>query len=98
VNSGVTEKFLADKNPEKINLGVVSALVLPTVCDCHWEWSVCLPACLPGVSAGVIFLVSLLCADLDHLQGAYRDDRGQPVVLASVRQAEQQVAGSHFME
>eukprot|EP00775_Hariotina_reticulata_P010765 gene10765-10921_t len=49
---GVTEKFLADQNPNKINLGV----------------------------------------------GAYRDDNGQPVVLESVRHAEQRVAGSHFME
>ncbi|PNH11385.1 Aspartate aminotransferase, mitochondrial [Tetrabaena socialis] len=49
---GITEKFLADPDPIKMNLGV----------------------------------------------GAYRDDNGQPVVLASVREAERRVAGSHFME
>jgi aspartate aminotransferase len=32
------------------------------------------------------------------LQGAYRDDKGKPVVLESVREAERRVAGSHFME
>lgn len=32
------------------------------------------------------------------MQGAYRDDSGQPVVLESVREAERRVAGSHFME
>eukprot|EP01025_Chloroclados_australasicus_P056056 TRINITY_DN6886_c0_g1_i4.p1 TRINITY_DN6886_c0_g1~~TRINITY_DN6886_c0_g1_i4.p1 ORF type:complete len:422 (+),score=52.95 TRINITY_DN6886_c0_g1_i4:55-1266(+) len=49
---GITEKYLADRNPQKMNLGV----------------------------------------------GAYRDDKGQPVVLDSVREAERRVAGSHFME
>lgn len=30
--------------------------------------------------------------------GAYRDDKGQPVVLDVVREAEKQIAGEHFME
>jgi aspartate aminotransferase len=32
------------------------------------------------------------------LQGAYRDDNGQPVVLDCVREAERKIAGSGFME
>eukprot|EP00210_Caulerpa_lentillifera_P005530 g5289.t1 len=49
---GITENFLADKNPNKMNLGV----------------------------------------------GAYRDDKGQPMVLQAVREAEKRVAGHHYME
>ena len=47
MHTGVTERFLADPNPEKINLGV----------------------------------------------GAYRDDRGNPVVLDVVREAERRILG-----
>jgi hypothetical protein len=32
------------------------------------------------------------------MQGAYRDDNGQPVVLNCVREAEKRVAGNKFME
>jgi aspartate/tyrosine/aromatic aminotransferase len=32
------------------------------------------------------------------VQGAYRDDNGQPVVLDCVREAEKRVTGSKFME
>ncbi len=32
------------------------------------------------------------------MQGAYRDDNGQPVVLGCVREAERRIAGSNFME
>eukprot|EP00897_Mesotaenium_endlicherianum_P010284 jgi/Mesen1/9284/ME000060S08717 len=49
---GVTEAFLADQHPDKMNVGV----------------------------------------------GAYRDDRGKPVVLDCVREAEKRVAGVEFME
>lgn len=50
--NGVTEAFLADPSPYKINLGV----------------------------------------------GAYRDDKGRPVVLQCVREAEAKIAGSEFLE
>ncbi|KAJ4704285.1 Aspartate aminotransferase [Melia azedarach] len=50
--NGVTEAFLADPSPSKINLGV----------------------------------------------GAYRDDKGRPVVLQCVREAEAKIAGSVFLE
>ncbi|KAH9736877.1 Aspartate aminotransferase [Citrus sinensis] len=50
--NGVTEAFLADPSPFKINLGV----------------------------------------------GAYRDDKGRPVVLQCVREAEAKIAGSEFLE
>ncbi|KAH9673280.1 Aspartate aminotransferase [Citrus sinensis] len=49
--NGVTEAFLADPSPYKINLGV----------------------------------------------GAYRDDKGRPVVLQCVREAEAKIAGSEFL-
>ncbi|KAH9736880.1 Aspartate aminotransferase [Citrus sinensis] len=49
--NGVTEAFLADPSPFKINLGV----------------------------------------------GAYRDDKGRPVVLQCVREAEAKIAGSEFL-
>ncbi|KAJ7521030.1 hypothetical protein O6H91_19G034800 [Diphasiastrum complanatum] len=49
---GVTEAFLADTHPSKVNVGV----------------------------------------------GAYRNDKGKPVVLQCVREAERRIAGSKFME
>ena len=73
---GITEAFLADNNPKKMNLGVVSF------------------ACRQAGSCQ-----SNHCHQLGSvLQGAYRDDKGKPVVLNVVRQAEDIIAGSNFME
>jgi hypothetical protein len=53
------------------------------------------PSALTYVTVFDIHYEPWLCFPL---QGAYRDDSGQPVVLHSVREAERRVAGSHFME
>jgi hypothetical protein len=108
---GVTEKFLADTNPAKINLGVVS-FKLPLLSS----WQQQLPQ-LFGPGSGTarvavtadssasylqtLHAVCILCAHSHAAapaQGAYRDDAGRPVVLESVREAERRVAGSKFME
>lgn len=72
---GITEAFLADDNPKKMNLGVVS---------------------FAAKSISFAYPSSFLSNVFP--QGAYRDDNGKPVVLNVVRQAEDIVAGSNFME
>lgn len=73
---GITEAFLADDNPKKMNLGVVSF------------------ACR---RLGHIKRIAVMILEV-FFQGAYRDDNGKPVVLNVVRQAEDMIAGSNFME
>lgn len=73
---GITEAFLADDNPKKMNLGVVSFAFRKArsyQANCRHD---------PEI----------------FFQGAYRDDNGKPVVLNVVRQAEDMIAGSNFME
>lgn len=49
------------------------------------------------MNLGVVrFLFSL--KEFQIAKGAYRDDEGKPVVLQCVREAEQKIAGKHFME
>ena len=88
----MTEKFLADKNPNKINLGVVSE-TWSRECRLLTKHMSADYACMPAHVWSPHPSLSVDCR-----QGAYRDDDGRPVVLPSVREAERRVAGSHFME
>ncbi|KAF8065801.1 ASP1 [Scenedesmus sp. PABB004] len=83
---GVTEKFLADSNPDKINLGVVR------------RPGACAGGTRRGVDTARTRRAPRRRRRRHRRQGAYRDDAGQPVVLGAVREAERRVAGSHFME
>lgn len=53
------------------------------------------PVCYNVAAAGYIVELN---NSVNVLQGAYRDDNGKPVVLDVVRQAEDIIAGSNFME
>ena len=79
---GITEAFLADESPNKMNLGVV--------------WLK--PCMLTNYTDLVHMIIWLQINLSHYSQGAYRDDNGKPVVLDVVREAERRVGGSHFME
>ena len=92
---GITENFLADQDPKKMNLGVVRpfkplpACVECAACGLRWSVSPVIPLCTQRFR---------LLSRRINLQGAYRDDDGQPVVLKCVREAEKRIAGNKFME
>ena len=93
---GITEAYLANKAPNKINLGVVRSL-------CIFKGIAPNRApCLPyryGVSTLLTALHDCLVRIcMSWAQGAYRDDEGKPVVLDVVRDAESRISGVNFME
>lgn len=80
----VTEAFLSDTSPNKINLGVVCQFC--SVFGCFH--SIVLAPAPMRICRG--------CGSFT-VQGAYRDDDGRPVILQCVRDGEAKIAGTGFL-
>lgn len=80
---GVTEAFLADPSPDKVNVGVVSLVFVSSFDQAFFPLFVF-----------ILQIYLFYWCEFWFLKGAYRDDNGKPVVLECVREAERRIAGN----